>query len=165
MRCWRWLSVLVSILNRSPLGNWCRALVLLDTVLSLLDSLAVSCSLLSTLAICAPGTLGWRTINLVIEFSKVCRSIKAMKENVSTRNKQEQRRCYWEKKDLCLDFIWLTPGLPCDIFKALTGHQWHPKDLWFVPFTGKYTKILIQKSRLSKCSQPDMRSRQYKPIL
>lgn len=38
----------------------------------------------------SPGLWSVRTVNLVIEFSKVCYSIKAMEENVSTRNKQEQ---------------------------------------------------------------------------
>lgn len=80
----------------------------------------------------SPGLWGVRTINLVIEFSKVCYSIKAMKENVSTRNKQEQVDVVGggEKTDLCLVLL-----------KPLTGDRSQPLAGHFCLFAGKYTKI------------------------
>lgn len=88
--------------------------VLLDPVLFIahLGSLySLLTAPLPSLAVCVPVTTGWRTINLLIEFSKVCRSIKSMEENVSTRNKQEHVDVI-EKKSLSLDFIGLISFCP-----------------------------------------------------
>lgn len=55
-------------------------------------------ALLASLAVCVPVTMDWRTINLKIQFSKVCRSINSMEENVSTRNKHDHVDIIEKKK-------------------------------------------------------------------
>lgn len=91
-----WID-LWDIIGKCPLCYWIQSLLLLYSPLT---------AFLSSLTIRLSVTINRRTINLLIEFSKVCCSIKSIKENVSTRNKQ---------------LVGVTEE---SLFRSLTGYLW-----------------------------------------